>query len=85
MHPAVFSRYLRELLRQGYPVEFFIEGGRTRSGKLLRPRVGVLGMVLDAAELRNTGKEVTLLPISLAFSDSSDLSPPCSSLPPARF
>ncbi len=65
--PAVFSRYLRELIRQGYPVEFFIEGGRTRSGKLMRPRTGVLGMVLDAAEMRPHGHEVTLLPIALAY------------------
>lgn len=65
--PAVFSRYLRELIGQGYPVEFFIEGGRTRSGKLLRPRIGVLGMVMQAAELRRTGREVTLLPMSLAY------------------
>lgn len=65
--PAVFARYLRELVRHGYPVEFFIEGGRTRSGKLLRPRVGVLGMVLEAAEKRPRGREVTLLPIALAY------------------
>jgi len=65
--PAVFSRYLRELLRHGYPVEFFVEGGRTRSGKLLPPRVGVLGMVMDAASIRPTGQEVTLLPVSFAY------------------
>jgi glycerol-3-phosphate O-acyltransferase len=65
--PAVFSRYLRELIRHGYPVEFFIEGGRTRSGKLMRPRTGVLGMVLDAAEMRPHGHEVTILPIALAY------------------
>lgn len=67
LHPVVFGRYLRELLRQEYPVEFFIEGGRTRSGKLLPPKVGVLGMVLDAAELRPHHREVTLLPIALAY------------------
>ncbi|MBT3218529.1 MAG: hypothetical protein HN348_05510, partial [Proteobacteria bacterium] len=65
--PAVFSRYLRELIRQGYPVEFFIEGGRTRSGKLLPARPGVLGMVLEATEKRASGREVTLLPIALAY------------------
>jgi glycerol-3-phosphate O-acyltransferase len=65
--PAVFSRYLRELLRHGYPVEFFVEGGRTRSGKLLPPRLGVLGMVMDAASVRPTGQEVTLLPVSFAY------------------
>ena len=65
--PQVFARYLRELVRHGYPVEFFIEGGRTRSGKLLNPRLGVLGMVLDAAEHRRPGQEVTLLPIAMAY------------------
>jgi len=65
--PAVFTRYLRELIRQGFPVEFFIEGGRTRSGKLLPPKQGVLSMVLDAAALRPNNKEVTLLPIAFAY------------------
>lgn len=67
LFPAVFSRYLRELVRQGYPVEFFIEGGRTRSGKLMPPKLGVLGMILEASEVRRTGREVTLLPVSLAY------------------
>lgn len=65
--PAVFARYLRELIVQGYPVEFFLEGGRSRTGKLLPPRVGVLGMVLEAAELCPVGREVTLLPIQLSY------------------
>jgi glycerol-3-phosphate O-acyltransferase len=67
LFPAIFARYLRELLHQEYPVEFFIEGGRTRSGKLMPPKLGVLSMVLDAATVRSHGREVTLLPISLAY------------------
>ncbi|MCA9492942.1 MAG: 1-acyl-sn-glycerol-3-phosphate acyltransferase [Myxococcales bacterium] len=65
--PAVFARYVRELVLREYPVEFFPEGGRTRSGKLLPPKVGVLGMVMDAAEVRSHDREVTLLPIALAY------------------
>ncbi|MFT4628272.1 MAG: glycerol-3-phosphate O-acyltransferase, partial [Myxococcota bacterium] len=65
--PAVFNRYLRELIFRGYPVEFFIEGGRTRSGKLMAPRIGVLGMVLDASDLGPRDHEVTILPIALAY------------------
>jgi glycerol-3-phosphate O-acyltransferase len=72
IHPAVFARYLRELIFHGYPVEFFIEGGRSRSGKLLPPRVGVLGMVFDAAERRPHDQEVTLLPISLAYEEVAE-------------
>ncbi len=67
IHPAVFARYLRELIFQGYPVEFYVEGGRTRSGKLLPPRTGVLGMIFDAAVVRPHDHEVTLLPVSLAY------------------
>jgi glycerol-3-phosphate O-acyltransferase len=65
--PAVFARYLRELIRQGYPVEFFIEGGRTRSGRLLPPKLGVLSMVLESAEIMPVDREVTLLPIAFAY------------------
>lgn len=65
--PAVFSRYLRELIRQGYPVEFFIEGGRTRTGRLMSPRKGVLEMVLDAAQHRKEGRDVLLMPVALAY------------------
>ena len=67
IHAKVFSRYLRELLLHGYTVEFFIEGGRTRSGKLMAPRLGVLEMVLDAADAAPPGHEITLLPISIAY------------------
>jgi glycerol-3-phosphate O-acyltransferase len=67
VHAAVFSRYLRALLLHEYPVEFFIEGGRTRTGRLLPARLGVLGMVLDAATDRPHGREVTLLPIAISY------------------
>ncbi|HHO52120.1 MAG TPA: hypothetical protein ENK18_14905 [Deltaproteobacteria bacterium] len=67
LFPPLFSRYLRELIRQEYPIEFFIEGGRTRSGKLLPPRLGVLSMVLEAASVRRRGREVTLLPMAFAY------------------
>jgi glycerol-3-phosphate O-acyltransferase len=64
---TVFTRYLRELVIHGYPLEFFIEGGRTRSGKLLPPKTGVLDMVLEASNARSTGREVTLLPVAFAY------------------
>lgn len=67
IHATVFARYLRELLLHGYPVEFFIEGGRTRTGKLLMPRVGVLDMVLEAAEAAPKKHEITLLPMAIAY------------------
>lgn len=67
LFPVVFQRYLKQLLRDGFPVEFFIEGTRSRSGKLLPPKLGVLGMVLDAAAEGREGKETTLLPIAISY------------------
>jgi glycerol-3-phosphate O-acyltransferase len=72
IHPAVFARYLRELVFQGYPVEFYIEGGRTRSGKLLPAKTGVLAMLYEAAEVRPHDHEVTLLPMSLAYEEVAE-------------
>ncbi len=65
--PVVFARYLRELVRTEVPVEFFAEGGRSRTGKMLPPKVGVFGMVMDAASHAREGREVTFLPIFLGY------------------
>jgi glycerol-3-phosphate O-acyltransferase len=67
VHPVVFERYLRELLRHEYTVEFFVEGSRTRSGLLLRPRLGVLEMMFDAAAKSDQRREITLLPMALVY------------------
>ncbi len=66
--PVVFARYLQELVHMEVPIEFFIEGGRSRTGKLLPPKVGVLGMVLDgAANATRADREVTFLPIYIGY------------------
>lgn len=65
--PVVFERYLRELVRMEVPVEFFIEGGRSRTGKLLPPKIGVLGMIMDAAANAREGRAVTFLPIYVGY------------------
>lgn len=35
------------ILYAGYPVEFFIEGTRSRSGKMLQPKLGLLSIITD--------------------------------------
>lgn len=66
LYEAVLTGYVRELTRQGYTQEFFIEGGRSRTGKLLRPRTGMLGMYLDAAHDR-LGGDVLFVPMALGY------------------
>jgi len=65
--PAVFERYVRELIKMEVPLEFFIEGGRSRTGKLLPPKLGVLSMVFDAAPDVRADRDVTFLPIYIGY------------------
>lgn len=44
----VFAKYVKALLKEGLPIEFFIEGGRSRTGKMVMPRYGLLSMVIEA-------------------------------------
>src|SRR6266545_24978 len=49
LYAAVVDAYIRRLIREGYSIEFFLEGGRSRTGKLLPPKLGLLNMVVEAA------------------------------------
>lgn len=64
---TVFDRYLGELIRRDLTVEVFIEGSRSRSGRMLPPRPGVLRRILDAAASHRRGHEVTLLPVAITY------------------
>ncbi|NLY94840.1 MAG: hypothetical protein GXY23_12530 [Myxococcales bacterium] len=66
LYAALVDAYMRKLLVEGYGVEFFLEGGRSRSGKLLPPKFGLLSMVVDAA-LMLRGKKVSFVPISIGY------------------
>lgn len=66
LYVAVVDAYVRKLLRDGHAIELFLEGGRSRSGKLLAPMLGLLNMVVDAA-LGAEGTRVFFVPISIAY------------------
>jgi len=48
VYGEVFSKYLATLLHEGLPLEFFIEGGRSRTGKMVMPKYGLLSMIIQA-------------------------------------
>jgi len=48
VYAEVFTKYLAILLKEGLPLEFFIEGGRSRTGKMVMPKYGLLSMVIQA-------------------------------------
>lgn len=63
---VVFSSYVRRLLRDRFNIEFFIEGGRSRTGKVLAPKTGLLGMVCDAV-LDGDAPTAQAVPISISY------------------
>jgi glycerol-3-phosphate O-acyltransferase len=66
LYSAAVEAYVRRLIRDGHTIELFIEGGRSRTGKLLRPQLGLLGMLVDAA-LAVVNREVVFVPVSIGY------------------
>lgn len=48
LYSRVFAEYIYHLLAEGFNIEFFIEGGRSRTGKLILPKLGLLSILLNA-------------------------------------
>ena len=48
LYSAVFTEYVAQLVAGGYSIEYFIEGGRSRTGRLLQPKGGMLAMTVRA-------------------------------------
>ncbi|MBF0412406.1 MAG: 1-acyl-sn-glycerol-3-phosphate acyltransferase [Desulfamplus sp.] len=46
LYSRIFAAYIEKLLSEGFNIEFFIEGGRSRTGKLLPPKLGLLSMLI---------------------------------------
>ena len=68
IYKLTLEAYLYHLLREGRVIEFFFEGGRSRTGKLLPPRFGLYRMLMNAhSELSKvSGKKLAFVPVSIA-------------------
>jgi glycerol-3-phosphate O-acyltransferase len=62
----VFRKYLTFLIREGYTQEFFIEGGRARTGKMLAPKLGMLGAIVNAF-VQGIRQDLYLVPVSIHY------------------
>jgi len=66
VYGATLSAYVKQLLRDGFTQEFFIEGGRSRTGKLLPPKFGMLTMEVEAW-IAGEKSDVSFCPISISY------------------
>lgn len=65
LYKLTFEGYIYYLLKTGQVVEFFFEGGRTRTGKLLKPKYGLFQMLLEAhSHIKD--RPLMFVPVSLA-------------------
>ena len=72
VYKFVLHHYIDYLVEKRFSLEWYIEGGRSRSGKLLPPRFGLLAYVVDSYR-RGKSDDVLLLPISIAYDQISDV------------
>ena len=66
LYSTVFREYLSQLFARGYAVEYFTEGGRSRTGRLLQPKTGMIAMTLQA-QLRGIKRPLTFVPVYLGY------------------
>jgi len=66
LYAAVFNAYLKEILQRGHALEYFVEGGRSRTGRSLPPKGGMLAMTAHAY-LRNPRTPVVFIPVYFGY------------------
>ncbi|KAJ9654356.1 hypothetical protein H2198_006587 [Neophaeococcomyces mojaviensis] len=66
LYATIVQAYLDSMLQQGYNLECFIEGGRSRTGKLLQPKFGFLGFLLDSV-LSGRTEDAYICPVSIQY------------------
>lgn len=66
LYTKVVRAYLYRLLKEGFTQEFFIEGGRTRTGKVLSPKLGLLSIYIDCL-CSDRFQEAVFVPASISY------------------
>ena len=66
VYSAVFSEYVYQMFRRGHAMEYFVEGGRSRTGRLLLPHTGMLRMTMDAHQ-RGLPRPVAFVPVYVGY------------------
>ena len=66
LYTSVFNEYLHTLFSRGFPVEYFVEGGRSRTGRMLQPKTGMLAITLRSY-LRSSRLPILFVPVYIGY------------------
>ena len=66
LYTAVFNEYLHTLFSKGFPVEYFVEGGRSRTGRMLQPKTGMLAITMRSF-LRSNRLPIVFVPVYIGY------------------
>ncbi len=66
LYAVVFTKYLGFMMGRGHPLEYFVEGGRSRTGRLLSPRTGMLSMTVRSF-VHDPKRPVVFMPVYFGY------------------
>jgi glycerol-3-phosphate O-acyltransferase len=66
LYTAVFNEYMHSVFTRGYPVEYFVEGGRSRTGRMRQPATGTLAMTVRS-HLRDHSRPIVFIPVYIGY------------------
>ncbi|MBT8092880.1 MAG: glycerol-3-phosphate 1-O-acyltransferase PlsB [Gammaproteobacteria bacterium] len=66
LYATVFDAYLNQILQKGHSIEYFVEGGRSRTGRLLEPRGGMLVMTINSY-IKNPRRPIVFVPVYFGY------------------
>lgn len=66
LYAAVFDEYLHSVFSGGYAAEYFVEGGRSRTGRTLTPKAGMIAMTMRSY-LRDSRKPIMFVPVYTGY------------------
>ncbi len=72
LYKFVLRSYLEYLIEKRFTLEWYLEGGRSRTGKLLPPKYGMLSWVVEAMQ-RGKADDFYLIPTSIAYDQIHDV------------
>ena len=73
LYRSILESYIEEVLKAGSTLEFFIEGGRSRDGSILAPKLGLLNVIIESLKKQNVS-DVLIVPIAVDYEHCPDLS-----------